>query len=274
VGVVWFEHGREVDSFKSLIRPIHPEWGSWQYLNLPYRLEDALNAPCFEQVWSKLKPRLSGQILIAHNAPSAEAIYLGGALAHHKLRPPEDSELLCSLALAKRVWPDETAHGLRRMASKFDFPLDHHDPESDARTCGQLVLAAARATGSRSLNALREATRWRSVPYQLIPPVLPEAPARMEEASVYGIELTRWESPRPLGLIQRGDRFVMSGLSEAEKHRIRAEARAKGVRPVSTLNARTAFVVAGELMGPAKYARCRLHGIPIITPEKWEQLKP
>ena len=273
VGVVWFEDGVVVESFKSLVRPIHPEWGTWQYLNLPYRLEDAMKAPSFAEVWSELRPRLAGQTLIAHNAPSAEAIYLGSALAHHGLPPPAESELYCSLQLAKRVWPDRTAHGLRRMAALLDLELDHHDPESDARACGDVVVAAAQRMGTESLAELKRAATWRPTALQLEAPDLPDAPAEPDAARVFGVELTRWESPRPFAGAQRGDRLVLSGLSEAEKHRIRIEARVMGLRPSTTLNARTAFVVAGEFMGPAKYARCQSHQIPIISSADWDRLR-
>lgn len=273
VGVVWFEHGVAVESFKSLVRPILPEWGTWQYLNLPYRLEHAMEAPSFSEIWSELAPRLSGQTLIAHNAPSAEAIYLGSALAHHDLAPAPGSELYCSLELAKRVWPAETAHGLRRMAALLGLELDHHDPESDARACGEVVLAAARHVGAGSLDELKQALTWHPTALQLKAPVLPEVPSPSDPALVFGVELTRWESPIPFKGAKRGDRLVLSGLSEAEKHRIRLEARAMGLRPSTTLNARTAFVIAGEFMGPAKYARCQSHQIPIISSADWERYR-
>ena len=272
IGVVWFEDGREVAAFKSLVRPIFPEWGSWQYLNLPYRLEDALEAPTFPEVWEELSPRLSGQIWIAHNAPSAESIYLGSALAHHGLHPPAGSELFCSLALARSTWPEAPAHGLRRMAARLNIPLDHHDPESDARACGAVVHAAAKARRLATLSALRDAAGWRSSPLKLVPPVLPEVPIRREAAQVFGVELTRWTTPVPFSGMAPGDRIVLSGLSESEKHRIRGEARSLGLRPSTTLNASTAFVVAGEFMGPAKYARCVSHGIPIIDASAWGRL--
>ncbi len=273
VGVVWFEQGVAVDSFKSLVRPIHPEWGTWQYLNLPYRLEQAMEAPSFAEIWSALSPRLAGQTLIAHNAPSAEAIYLGSALAHHGLAPPTGSELFCSLQLAKRVWPSQTAHGLRRMAALLNLDLDHHDPESDARACGEVVLAAAHRTGAQSLAELKQAAAWRPTALHLEAPELPSAPSESSAARVFGVELTRWESPKVFEGARRGDRLVLSGLSEADKHRIRIEARAMGLRPSTTLNARTAFVVAGEFMGPAKYARCQDFQIPIISSADWDSFR-
>lgn len=268
IGVVWFEDGKEVASYKSLVRPIHRAWGSWQYLNLPYRLEDVLEAPSFPEIWEELMPRLTGQMWVAHNAASAEAVYLGGALAFHGLKAPDDSALYCSLSLAKRVWTEELAHGLRRMSQKLDFPLDHHDPESDARACGNIVLHAMRERGVQSTAELKDALRWRPTTIKRIMPIVPET-AELGPTMVFGMALSPWESPVPFKGIQPGQKMVLSGLSEAEKHAIREQARSLKVRPVTTLNARTNFVVAGELMGPKKLEKCRAFGIPILTKREW-----
>ena len=206
IGVVWYRDGREVKSYKSLIRPIHEEWGSWQYLNLPYRLHDAMQAPTFPEVWKELEAELRGQILVAHNARTGESIYLGGAIAHHGIEPPQRTPLMCSLSLAKKAWPDQPAHGLRRLALKLGLDFDHHDPESDGA--------------------------------------------------------------------KKGDRIALSGLAEFEKHQIRSQAKALGFKPTNGINGRTSFVVAGEFMGPAKYARCKAHNVPIITPAMWRKLVP
>ena len=268
IGVVWFENGKEVSSYKSLVRPIHRAWGSWQYLNLPYRLEDVLEAPTFPEVWEELMPRLKGQMWVAHNAASAEAIYLGSALAYHGLAVPADSALYCSLSLSKRVWKEEVAHGLRRMSQKLNLPLNHHDPESDARACGHIVLHAMGASGVHSTMELRDLLRWRPTSIKRIVPTLPET-VESGPTMVFGMALSPWESPVPFQGIQPGQRMVLSGLSEAEKHGIREQAKSLNVRPVSTLNAKTNFVVAGELMGPKKLERCRAFGIPILTKREW-----
>lgn len=274
IGVVWYRDGREVKSYKSLIRPIHEEWGSWQYLNLPYRLHDAMQAPTFPEVWKELEAELRGQILVAHNARTGESIYLGGAIAHHGIEPPQRTPLMCSLSLAKKAWPDQPAHGLRRLALKLGLDFDHHDPESDARVCCQVVLAAAEQHGLESLEEVIRHFDWRPSNLKLVKPSMPPKPAQSPTTSVFGIELTRWESPVNFTGAKKGDRIALSGLAEFEKHQIRSQAKALGFKPTNGINGRTSFVVAGEFMGPAKYARCKAHNVPIITPAMWRKLVP
>ncbi len=267
IGVVWFEGGREVASYRSLIQPIVAEWGTWQFLNLPYGLNDALRGPSFPEVWSTLEPKLSALPWVAHNAASAEARMLGAALAHHGMDVPAPAEVWCTLDLAKKAWPEFPAHGLHRMAAQLDLDLEHHNPESDARACSKLVLQAAQQLGADGFGELVDRAEWQPHPLQVAPPHLPEVPAAQE---VFGVTLTAWESPAPFPGWEPGDRFVMSGLPEAVKHQIKYEASERGLQPVQSLNGRTAFVIAGSVMGPAKYRKCQTLGIPIISLEEWE----
>ncbi|MEY5044368.1 MAG: polymerase subunit epsilon [Bacteroidota bacterium] len=268
LGVVWFEDGREVQRFRSLVRPIVPAWGAWQYLNLPYGLEEALAAPGFGEIWRQLLPDLRGVRLVAHNAAEAECKFLGGALAHHGLGWELGEGVHCSLALAKRVWPEARSHGLKVIASELDLPLEHHNPESDARVSGLLVLRAAAMAGAASWEELDRRFHWSATPVVYQVPELPEVDAG-RRVEVFGQALVEWESPVAYLGPKPGGRFVLSGLSESEKHRLRQIGLAHGLRPVTAVAGNVHVVVAGSLMGPSKWARCQKWGIPIVTVEQW-----
>lgn len=267
IGVVWVEGGEEAASFRSLIRPIHEEWGTWQFLNLPYGLEEAMEGPTFPEVWQRLWPKLSNLPWVAHNAAVAEARMLGAALAHHGLEALGNASIWCTLDLAKDAWPEIPAHGLHRMSAHLGLPLEHHNPESDARTCAQLVIEAARHRGKPTFEALAEDMDWHPHELHLIAPELPAEPS---PTAVFGVALTPWESPALFTGASAGARFVMSGLSEAQKHVVRERGRQLGLKASTTLNGRTAFVVAGPVMGPAKYRKCKQHSIPILGIKEWE----
>ena len=268
IGVIWVAGGKEVAAHRSLVRPIHREWGTWQFLNLPYGLEEAMNGPDFKDVWRELLPQISSLPWVAHNAATAEARMLGAALAHHGLEAPDPGLVWCTLDLAKAVWRDVPAHGLHRMAEHLEFDLDHHNPESDARACAKLVVEAADRLGVNGFEALAKRARWEPHPLHLQAPALPATPSAPE---VFGVALTPWKSPRPFSGWKAGDRFVLSGLPEAQKHAIKTAARQRGLKPVQSINGKTAFVIAGAVMGPAKYKKCQALQVPIISVAEWER---
>jgi NAD-dependent DNA ligase len=104
------------------------------------------------------------------------------------------------------------------------------------------------------------------VVYQV--PELPEVDAG-RRVEVFGQALVEWESPVTYLGPKPGGRFVLSGLSESEKHRLRQIGLAHGLRPVTAVAGNVHVVVAGSLMGPSKWARCQKWGIPIVTVEQW-----
>lgn len=268
IGVVVVKGGVEVAAHRSLVRPILEEWGTWQFLNLPYGLDDAMNGPEFPDVWHDLLPQIKSLPWVAHNAAAAEARMLGAALAHHGLAAPAPGVVWCSLDLAKSVWPEFSAHGLHRMAERLQFDLEHHNPESDARACARLVVEAASRLGADGFAELAQHTKWKPHQLNLVVPELPSKPTAPE---VFGVTLTQWKTPREFTGWNPGDRFVMSGLPEAQKRAIQSAARKHGLKPVQTVNGKTAFVIAGNVMGPAKYKRCQAYEVPIISAEEWER---
>ena len=86
---------------------------------------------------------------------------------------------------------------------------------------------------------------------------------------VYGQALVAWTSPVPYEGPRRGGRFVLSGLSETEKHRLRELGMSHGMRAVSSVAGNVDVVVAGPLMGPSKWARCQKWNIPIVSVSEW-----
>ena len=52
---------------------------------------------------------------------------------------------LCSVKLAKAVWPQLGSHRLNILADYFKLELDHHDALSDARACAEITLRAFRS---------------------------------------------------------------------------------------------------------------------------------
>ena len=266
VGVVVMEDRKEVGRFRSRVRPAIAEFGDWQRWNLPYTLKDVMQAPSFVEVWEQLRPLIGDSPLVAHNASTVERRHLGVALDAAGWRG-EVPLFHCTWDLARAVWPDLPKHGLKVLARHLEIPLQHHNPESDARVCAEVVVRAMEIRGLQDFASLvRE---------------VPLAPYRVEIAGGAGLRrsaaapvhpLVRWSPTRALKQLKSGDSFVMSGLDTDEKDGLRHEAESRGLRALPTVTPRIAAVVAGPEMGPAKYERCRKWHIPIVTPDEFRIL--
>lgn len=102
-------------------------------------LEEVVDKPTFDKVWygwlKKLVAKADG--IIAHNA-DFDLKVLERALRHYGI-PMIDKPVIDTLTLCRKAFPGES-HNLAAMAEKFNIPLDHHDPLSDALACGRLYL--------------------------------------------------------------------------------------------------------------------------------------
>jgi DNA polymerase-3 subunit epsilon len=153
VGLVKYQDGKATDSYYSLIRPpvlyIRPDFTAIHGLTV----EDVKNAPTFADIWeSHIKPFIGGFPLAAHNTPFDMGV-LRAVLEWYELSIPR-LKYFCTLALARRTWPELESHALTALAENFDIVYNAHNALDDAMTCGKLVLMAAEKFGSIHLEDL------------------------------------------------------------------------------------------------------------------------
>jgi len=167
VGLVRYRDFREAESFYSLIRPpelyILPDFTRIHGLTVA----DVRDAPDFREVWeSGLRDFIGELPLVAHNA-SFDMKVLGSTLAHHGIGL-RGQRYFCSLALARKVWPELPSRSLPALGSEFGIRYEAHNALADARTCGKVVLLGLRAVADRKgpdagialEETLREAKVW------------------------------------------------------------------------------------------------------------------
>jgi DNA polymerase-3 subunit epsilon len=61
-------------------------------------------------------------------------------LEHFHL-PCPDFRYLCTLRLARRVWPELPNHKLNTLAAHIGHEFQHHHAQSDAEAAGRVLLA-------------------------------------------------------------------------------------------------------------------------------------
>ena len=160
VGVVLMENGQEVGRYRSLVRPVVESFGDWQRWNFDYSLKDTLKAPAFPAIWEEVKRLIGDAPVVAHNAGVVECKHLGHAFSFHGLDAASGPVFYCTLELAKGHWTELPKHGIKHVARHFQWKLDHHNPESDARICAAIVEEVAKEQGTDAWDALVTSTHW------------------------------------------------------------------------------------------------------------------
>lgn len=140
-GLAVFENGQLVESPYWLVRP--PKGHGWFHaINIEcHRLThlDVLDAPEFSVIAPQMIERLiRADLVVAHNA-SFDIGRLRAALEHFGMTPP-DFEYVCTLQLARRVWPDLPNHQLDTLTAHIGHEFNHHHAQSDAEAAGRVLL--------------------------------------------------------------------------------------------------------------------------------------
>ena len=124
VGSTLIDPEAEFEEMNVHIHGIHPE--------------QVVGSPTFPMVWSALHPIVVRTTLVAHNAPF-DASVVSQSLQRYGFAVPQ-YEWQCTLALGYEVWPNAKNYQLQTLCRMNGIPLDHHQAESDAVACAQLLL--------------------------------------------------------------------------------------------------------------------------------------
>ena len=156
LGASIFEDGALVREQVSLIRPpAGARKFHWDNVRVNHITEKMVaDAPPFDAVWQNLADEAEGSVLVCHNAMFDVGV-LNACLAHYHLPIPA-CRYVCTVKVARRVWPGLVNHKLDTVSDALGIALDHHEAGSDARAAGLILQAALRETGSADADELAE----------------------------------------------------------------------------------------------------------------------
>ena len=89
------------------------------------------------------------QLVVVHNS-SFDITVLRHSLHSVSIPVPRIS-YLCTLQLARNLWPKLASHTLDFLADSFGIALQHHEAGSDSQATAQLVLHALQDSGSNTI---------------------------------------------------------------------------------------------------------------------------
>ena len=141
LGVVIVERGRIVDRLYALIRPPSREFLFTHIHGLSWH--DVKAAEHFDAVWTEMARALAGiEFLAAHNAPFDKGV-LSACCESYGLAAPAQP-FVCTVRLARAQWAIRPTK-LPDVCNYLGIDLRHHQADSDAEACAQIVIAAQAA---------------------------------------------------------------------------------------------------------------------------------
>lgn len=103
---------------------------------------DVEGAQTFPELWPSLRELLAGvDFLAAHNASFDRSVLRACCERAGVELPPYDFQ--CKMRLARNVWGIYPTR-LPDVCDHLKIPLRHHQADSDAEACAEIVIAAAR----------------------------------------------------------------------------------------------------------------------------------
>lgn len=138
VGILVVRGGEIVDRFYSLIQPSPNYYTYWSTEVHGLTRLDTDGQPTFPEVWNRIKDRIAGLPLVAHNRPFDESC-LKAVFREYGMEYP-DYAFHCTLAASRRIL-DLPNHRLDTVAAECGYDLtQHHHALADAEACAAIAL--------------------------------------------------------------------------------------------------------------------------------------
>lgn len=139
VAVVRVEDGEIVDSLYRLVQPPRSKFSPFCVRVHNIHWKDVENEPVFSEIWPEFTPLFRGvDFVAAHNA-SFDRSVLSACLAAAGM-PAVTERFLCTVKLARQVWPNLENHKLNTVSGHLGISLNHHHAGSDAEACARIAI--------------------------------------------------------------------------------------------------------------------------------------
>ncbi|MCJ2070377.1 3'-5' exonuclease [Methylobacterium sp. J-030] len=155
VGLAWIADGRVIRRKSHLIRPPEMRFSPGNIRVHGIQPADVADAPDFATAMAPYLADLRRGLILAHNA-SFDIGVLRAGLVRAGL-PVPDFSYLCTVQVARRVFPAPEGCGLGKVARRLGIQFEHHDAGEDAYACAAIALAAMREREAADVHALAAA---------------------------------------------------------------------------------------------------------------------
>ena len=154
IGIAVIDGGRITNEFFSYVNP-ETYFDYYNTVLTGINEKTVASAPAFPELWQKIEPLMNSGILAAHNAVFDLSV-LKRCLQGYGIYWKNSAKYCCTVQMGKRIVPD-ISHKLDAMCDYYGIPLNHHQADSDARACAEILLRYM-ASGADEKNFIRTYT--------------------------------------------------------------------------------------------------------------------
>jgi DNA polymerase III subunit epsilon len=154
VGLVVVTKGAVSEKVARLIRPSEFRFSDRNVAIHGIHPEDVENEPEFPDVWEAIRLYIEDGTIVAHSA-AFDVSVLTNTLRSYGIPQPK-FRYLCTVQVAKAVWPTIGSYTLTSVAKMLEIPVDHHNAAEDASASAEIARHACVQTKSRSIDELAE----------------------------------------------------------------------------------------------------------------------
>jgi len=232
IGIVRVIEGEVVEEWSSLV---NPECSIPEAIQALTGITNDMvrNAPTFAQIRREVMQRLEGSLFVAHNAR-----FDYGFLKHEfkRLEMAFTAEVLCTVRLSRRLFPEATGHGLDAVVARHGlegaFAADpatragRHSALGDARVLWHFVRLLYRLKDPEEIDAaVKRLLKIPSLPPQLPPDALEALPEGPGVYRFYGVNDLPIYVGKSINLRERIRSHFSSDYRSANDLRISSEIR-------------------------------------------------
>lgn len=152
VGLAWIDGGNIARVEERLIRPREMRFSGFNIAIHGIHPEDVEDAPEFPDVMEEFAADFAGATMIAHNAAFDMSVWRAAADLYGQSYPAFD--YLCTVKMARRVWPSLPSYKLNELGRHLCIAFNHHNAAEDARVCAEVALACAADLGAANIEAV------------------------------------------------------------------------------------------------------------------------
>jgi DNA polymerase-3 subunit epsilon len=167
IGIVITDGEKVVDSYETLVNPLHPIPPFIQSLT-GINEQMVARAPLFEEVAPRIFALLQGKIFVAHN------VNFDYSFVQHHLRHAGfglDAKKLCTVRLSRKVFQGLAGYSLGKLTRQLGIPMDrHHRAGADAAATAEVLHRILREDNGGHVSAMLKGKNQE----QQLPPHLSE----------------------------------------------------------------------------------------------------
>lgn len=141
LGIAVVRDGEIVERRSWLINPKARVWLFIDYNGITPEM--VANKPTFGEIWTEVKPYIHNQTLVAHNGYDFDFPVLEAVIDRYKITDDVYIKTIDTLPISRQVFSLYN-YKLSTICTHLNIPLNHHEPESDAVACAEILLHCLR----------------------------------------------------------------------------------------------------------------------------------